>query len=150
MSPTLNHRDQVLAVRTRRPYHRGDVVVFRSPVGIPGEPVRVNIKRVIGLPQEEIVLEEGGVRINGTVLPESYLPGADTGSSPGSRMEQERETARIWMTDAGEYFVMGDQRGDSLDSRSFGPVGDSLMLGRVWLRYWPLGAWGMIQGGGQP
>ena len=103
------------------------------------------IKRIIGLPQEEIVFDEGAILINGTVLTETYLAGP-----AGTPIAvQVRETARGWITDAGEYFVMGDRRKDSLDSRRFGPVKESLILGRVWLRYWPLGAWGIITGGGQ-
>ncbi len=145
MSPALSHGNQVLAAHMRRQYQRGDVVAFQQPFEIPGASSKVWIKRIIGLPQEEIIFDEGSVRINGVVLPEAYL------AEPAreSNADQVRETARIWITDAGEYFVMGDKRDDSLDSRRFGPVEESLILGRVWLRYWPLGAWGTIPGGGQ-
>ncbi len=141
MLPALSHGNQVLAASIRGPYRRGDVVVFQQPF----QSRDVFIKRIIGLPQEEIFFAEGSVRINGAVLRESYL--AETSSE--SRVEQVRKTARLWMTEPGEYFVMGDQRGNSQDSRSFGPVKESLILGRVWLRYWPLGAWGIIPGGRQ-
>ena len=70
MLPALRHGDQVLAARIRRPYQRGDVVVFQQPF----QSHDVYIKRIIGLPQEEIFLDEGEVRINGGVLPEKYLP----------------------------------------------------------------------------
>ena len=145
MLPALSQGDQVLAARIRDTYQRGDVVVFQQPVQNPGVFVKVYIKRIIGLPQEEIFFDEGSVRINGTALPESYL--AET--TREFNEDRVRETARLWITGRGEYFVMGDQRRNSQDSRSFGPVKESLMLGRVWLRYWPLGAWGMIPGGGQ-
>jgi len=145
MLPALSHGDQVLAARVRGQFQRGDVVVLQQPFQIPGESGKVWIKRIIGLPQEEIVFDEGAILINGTVLTETYLAGP--AGTPIA--DQVRETARVWITDAGEYFVMGDRRKDSLDSRRFGPVKESLILGRVWLRYWPLGAWGIITGGGQ-
>ena len=155
MSPALNHGDQVLAARIRGPYRRGDVVVFQQPSQSSGVSIQVYIKRIIGLPQEEIFIDRGSdedpvrsIRINGTVLSEGYL--AEPTREPNR--DRVRETARIWITGPGEYFVMGDQRENSQDSRSFGPVKESLMLGRVWLRYWPLGAWGIINknpGGGQ-
>ena len=102
-------------------------------------------------------MDGGTVHINGGVLPEKYLPESCLTCGPlevpGDRAgDQVKKTAGLWITDPGEYFVMGDQRDNSQDSRSFGPVKESLMLGRVWLRYWPLGAWGMmdiIPGGGQ-
>ena len=149
MSPAFNHGDQVLAARIRGPYRRGDVVVFRQPFDSPGIPSKVYIKRIIGLPQEEIFLDEDAVRINGTLLPEGYLKGASRGTGAGPADVPVREKARIWITDPGEYFVMGDRRDNTQDSRSFGPVNESFMLGRVWLRYWPLGAWGKISRGGQ-
>ena len=55
----------------------------------------------------------------------------------------------FWITEPGEYFVMGDRRENSQDSRSFGPVTENRMLGRVWLRYWPLRAWNTISTSGQ-
>lgn len=153
MLPALNHGDQVLAARVQGPYQRGDVVVFQqphpSPDASPDASIEVFIKRIIGLPQEEIFLGEGAVRVNGGVLPEGYLIDASGGSPVDDVAGEARETARLWITGPGEYFVMGDQRENSQDSRSFGPVDERLMLGRVWLRYWPLGSWGMIAGGGK-
>ena len=142
MSPALRHGDQVLAESGRGPYRRGDVIVFKRPFQVPGAPAQVYIKRIIGLPQEEIFFDEGIVRINGSVLLEDYLPE----NAQESEANQVRETARIWITDPGEYFVLGDRRHDSQDSRYFGPVSESLFLGRVWLRYWPIPAWSIISG----
>ena len=102
MSPALRHGDQVLAVSGEGPYRRGEVVVFKQPFQVPGAPTQVYIKRIIGLPQEEIFFDEGIVRINGSVLLEDYLPE----NAQGLSVEQARETARIWITDPGEYFVM--------------------------------------------
>jgi signal peptidase I len=142
MSPALRHGDQVLAVRGGEPYRRGDVVVFKQPFQVPDAPTQVYIKRIIGLPQEEIFFDEGMVRINGSVLLEDYL----TDNTKESEGSQVRETARIWITDPGEYFVLGDRRDDSRDSRNFGPVSESLFMGRVWLRYWPIRDWSIISG----
>jgi len=145
MSPALRHGDQVLAVSGGGPYRRGEVVVFKQPFQVPGAPTQVYIKRIIGLPQEEIFFDQGMVRINGSVLLEDYLPE----NAQGLSVEQARETARIWITDPGEYFVLGDQREDSRDSRNFGPVSEILFLGRVWLRYWPIRSWSLNSGEGQ-
>ena len=92
-----------------------------------------------GLPQEEIFFNEGMVRINGSVLLEDYLPE----NAKDLNLDGARETPRIWITDPGEYFVMGDRRHDS---QYFGPVSECLFLGRVWLRYWPIHSWSIISG----
>ena len=145
MSPALKHGDQVLAARVKRQYRRGDVVVFQRQVRSRG----VDIKRIIGLPEEEIFLGDDGVLINGTVLLEQYLPGGSNLIHADREYHPPRETDRVWITELGEYFVMGDRRENSQDSRSFGPVTENSMLGRVWLRYWPLRAWNTISTSGQ-
>ena len=113
---------------------RGGIVAFRHPQ----KPQSVYIKRVVGLPNEHIALEDDRVLINGQPQPEPYLdPGSGTG----------RQYARQWFTDSGEYFLLGDNRGDSEDSRAFGPVECRLIIGRVWFRYWPPRVW--LWGGGK-
>lgn len=114
------------------PPERGDIVVFRYP----NDPKQFFIKRVIGLPGETVEVADGVVKIynnehpNGIVLNEdSYLDQDFTASN------------RTVTLKAHEYFVLGDNRIASMDSRYFGPVPDSLLIGRVWLRGWPFDRW---------
>jgi signal peptidase I len=86
-------------------------------------------KRVIGLPGETVQIEDNKVLINGQVLPETYL-------EPGVYTEPMGRTA--WTLAADQYFVMGDNRMDSGDSRQYGPMLAKDVVGKAWLRYWPL------------
>ena len=122
-------------------YARGDIVVLDPPlqsVGSNGEPF---IKRVIGLPGDHVELRDGKVYVNGTVLDEPYVfsdGGARqaTDPTPGGPSE--------WLVPAGELLVMGDHRRESADSRSFGPIEISHVIGRAWLRYWPIDTFGIL------
>ncbi len=116
---------------------RGDVVVFRYP----RDPQEYFIKRLIGLPGETVSFAEGAVFIAGAdgeakKLDESYLP-AGTETYPVS---EEKVTLG-----ANQYFFMGDNRNGSKDSRSFGPVEKSFIIGRVVLRGWPLDQAGLTK-----
>jgi signal peptidase I len=103
---------------------RGQVVVF-NPLDNQGDPL---IKRVIGLPGETIEIRDGTVLVNGTALDESYVNGVRTSCSTYcGPLTLEPDT----------YFVMGDNRWNSLDSRTFGPVPADHFIGRVVMRYWP-------------
>ena len=136
MLPSLVSGESVLAVQLRLPkgrLRRGDVVVLRNPV----ETGHTSIKRVIGLPGEDIRLEGGLVYINEAPLEETYL-----NRGPAAHQGDRRE----WWTGPEEYVVLGDNRNDSQDSRRFGPVDGQLILGRVWFRCWPLRAWGWFPG----
>jgi signal peptidase I len=105
---------------------RGQVVVFYRA---PARQDDALIKRVIGLPGETIAVADGQVLINGAPLDEPYIHGIST--SCGAVCEP-------YTLADDEYFVMGDNRTNSLDSRNFGPVHASEIVGRVMLRYWPL------------
>lgn len=134
MSPTLRDGQHVLARRVRSPgalLQRGDVVVLRQPA----DPRRIFIKRVMGLPGEHLRLGRDAVYVNGLPLAEPYLDGplCSVGRYAGQ-----------WIMDPEEYFVMGDNRSDSQDSRAFGPIHRQRILGRVWLRCWPPRAWGPV------
>ena len=105
---------------------RGQVVVFyRTPAR--GEDAL--IKRVVGLPGDEIEFTGGRVRINGASLDEPYIHGMQTGCSI--------HCGPITLG-VDQYFMLGDNRLNSLDSRSFGPIAADQIVGRVVLRYWPL------------
>ena len=117
-------------------YSRGDVVVLHPP----DEPEDSTpfIKRVIGVAGDHLELRDGTVWIDGTELNEPYL-------APGSITEPDFEGEDSWDIPAGEVFVMGDNRLDSRDSRVFGTVETSEIVGRAWLRFWPLDTLGILQ-----
>ncbi|MEX1157784.1 MAG: signal peptidase I [Thermomicrobiales bacterium] len=111
------------------PFHppkRGDIVVLHPPVDN-GKPY---IKRVIGLPGEQLSIHDGAVYIDGQRLEEEYLNGAATAWS-GSIGQEE-----ITIPD-GQVFVMGDNRNNSTDSRVFGPIDIDKIIGKAWISYWP-------------
>ncbi len=107
---------------------RGEVIIFRAPP----DPSEFYIKRIIGLPGETVQISNGQITIfnsqfpNGTVLKESYLPNDYTGSNLSVNLSPD------------EYFVLGDNRPMSSDSRVWGPLKANLIVGRAWLRLWPI------------
>lgn len=113
---------------------RGDVVVFASP---PDESEEF-IKRIVGLPGERISIRGGQIYINGQPLKESYLENIYTQAGPFLGEGQEI------IIPEGQYFVMGDNRSHSYDSRAWGPVDQSKITGRAWIIYWPPGKTGVI------
>ena len=136
MLPALAGGESVLAVRTRFSWNllrRGDIVVLQHPVWKD----HTYIKRIVGLPNEDILLEDGLIYLSGNLLQEAYLEGLVAG---GSDDRQE------WWLGPEEYLVLGDNRNDSQDSRAFGPIDQRLILGRIWLRCWPPRSWGRISG----
>ena len=104
------------------PPRRGEVVVFRSPLNTK----RDFVKRVIALPGEQIEIREGLVYIDGEPLEEVYLKDIDTILPRGRENLSDRE-----------YFVMGDNRPGSNDSRDWGPVPLENVVGKVWCVFWP-------------
>ena len=104
----------------------GQVVVFFKT---PARDQDALIKRVIGLPGDTVELRDGAVLINGVLLVEPYVNGAQTFCG---------NYCQPFTLGPDEYFLMGDNRVNSLDSRSFGPIPASQLVGRVVLRYWPL------------
>ncbi|MCS7092262.1 MAG: signal peptidase I [Patescibacteria group bacterium] len=123
-----------LTYRFKEP-QRGEVIVFKAP-GSNGEEF---IKRIIGLPGEEIGLKDGKYTINGKALNESYLP-SDLVTNGGNFLS-EGETALI---PENHYFVSGDNRPLSSDSRTWGFVEKGKITGRAWLIYWPPESFGII------
>jgi signal peptidase I len=144
MEPTLDIGDRVLVNKLSYVVHdvnRGDLVVFEAAEGQGdcGLPVseaeaaaseggiKDLIKRVIGLSGDTVEGRDGQVLINGRILEEGYLPdGVTTGDFEPVEVPE------------GCIFVMGDNRGDSRDSRSFGPIDEDHIVGRAFVRVWPL------------
>lgn len=120
---------------TRNP-DRGDVVVFMPPISTTDE----FIKRVVGLPGERIVIKSGRVYINDKLLPEPYI-NEGTVTSGGPFISGDTQ----YTVPQGQYFVMGDNRQNSSDSRYWGPITKKVMTGRAWVTYWPINISGVIQ-----
>jgi signal peptidase I len=115
---------------------RGDVVVFTPPVSETDE----YIKRVIGVPGDSVMISSGRVYINGKLLEEPYLESTVYTFDEGFLGEGVPFTVP-----EGKYFVMGDNREHSSDSRAFGPVAFNKISGRAWIIYWPLQQAGVVK-----
>ncbi|HVL04920.1 MAG TPA: signal peptidase I [Acidimicrobiales bacterium] len=135
MAPTLQVNDRVLVNKLSYDLHdvnRGDLVVFESPPN-EGSQTKDLIKRVIGLPGETVESRDGHILINGQVLEEPYL-GPDVITGPLEKVTVPPE--HLW--------VMGDNRPNSRDSRFFGAIPESLVIGRAFIRVWPVTAIGLL------
>lgn len=146
MEPTLQVGDRILVDKLAYHLHsvdRGDIVVFARPPkeNCPGPPVPDLVKRVIGLPGETISLSGSGhVLIDGRRLDESWLPASQQGTTFPGPSGTPYSLVRPYRVPSGNYFVMGDNRRDSCDSRYWGPVPENLIVGKVDVRIWPLSA----------
>jgi signal peptidase I len=118
-------------------YSRGDIVVFEPPAAwVEGGPRTPFIKRVIGLAGESIEIKDGAVYVDGTRLEEPYTYDLQPTTA--------NDEPAIWVVPEDELFVMGDHRAASADSRAFGPIERSTVIGRAWLRYWPISTLGVL------
>jgi signal peptidase I len=122
-------------------YHRGDIIVLNPPAGWSQDSnATPYIKRVIGVGGETVDIHGGHVYIDGNMLVEPYIyEGQSTDMPDGG--------TRTWKLAPDQLFVMGDHRQVSQDSRDFGPVKKSSVIGRAWLRYWPSSQFGLIPPG---
>lgn len=123
-------------------YSYGDIVVFHPPqTWNQGSDVPY-IKRVIGLPGDTIELQDGIVHVNGVAVVEPYIFTDESGTP--QRSYPAPGGATRFKVPAGELFLMGDHRENSADSRNFGPIKISDVIGRAWLRYWPFDKIGLL------
>lgn len=134
MMPSLDDQERIFVnkfVYRWEPIERGDIVVFRYP----RDPSTSYIKRVIGVAGDVIRIDAGQVYVNGQQLEEDYVPPiyADERSYP--------ET----VVPAHSYFMLGDHRSMSRDSRDFGPVKESLIYGKAVFGYWPMDKLGRLR-----
>ena len=122
-------------------YSRGDVIVFNPPASWTTDKTPF-IKRVIGLPGDVVeVRDDGLVYVNGTALEEPYTFKNDEGvNEPTVALDPRR-----WVIAADQLFVMGDHRQASADSRVFGPIETGDVIGRAFLRYWPISTITILQ-----
>lgn len=113
---------------------RGEVVVFHAPpsANCPQGTGCDFIKRIVGLPGETIEVKNNGIFVNGQRLDESYIP-SDFVTEAGNFTQN-----RVITLDANEYFVVGDNRTHSSDSRAWGPIPVTSIVGRAFFSYWPV------------
>ncbi|NTU46690.1 signal peptidase I [Candidatus Roizmanbacteria bacterium] len=138
MEPSFHSGDFIFTSKVTyklRTPHRGDVVVFQAPSNHDIE----YIKRIIGLPGDTIMVKEGTVYVNGSALKENYIAAATSVWEGGFLKEAQPITVP-----ADELFVMGDNRPHSSDSREFGPIPISTVIGQVFFRYYPANQMGTI------
>ncbi len=149
MLPTIVEHEYVLIDKISprfSDYRRGDIVVFTPPAGFEQGDIPF-IKRIIGLPGDTVQLLNGKVWVTPaggvpTALEEAYV--ARAGGRPVATTCKTPECTAEWVVPAGDYFVMGDNREASQDSRVFGPIGRETIIGRAWLRYFPLDRVGLV------
>jgi signal peptidase I len=122
------------------PYTRGDIIVFSPPGSesgwAPDPSGTPYIKRIIGVPGDTVSIHDGAVYVNGVKLTEPYTFEGQPTRPTGSKS--------TWTLKADEYFVMGDHRAVSQDSREFGAIAKESIIGRAWLRYWPMDSFGVL------
>lgn len=139
MWATLDDNDYLIANKIDYRLHapqRGDIIILRPPTNNSTD----FIKRIIALPGERLLIRDGVVYINGHKLDEPYLPEAwtqDNSPAPWSVGDGQ-------VVPPNEYFVMGDNRNRSQDSRFFGPISRDRIDGKAWFRIWPLNSFGNI------
>ena len=124
-------------------YKRGDIIVFNPPPTWQREDNTPFIKRIIGTPGDTVeVRDDGFVYVNGDRIDEPYIF-ADPPGHPD--LTEPQTDASTWVVGADELFVLGDHRSRSADSRAFGVITKADVIGRAWLRYWPLPSFGVLQ-----
>ena len=143
MEPTLQIGDRILVNKLSYHLHgvdRGDIVVFGRPAteNCGGPEVNDLVKRVIGLPGDVVSLAQGRVYIDGRRLDESWLPASEQGDTQPGPPGNAANLEHSFTVPANDYYVMGDNRADSCDSRYWGPISRSLIVGKVEMRVWPV------------
>ena len=140
MEPTFYGDDRLVVSRVHyllgEP-QRGDIIVFNSLVPSEAERGIMLIKRVIGVPGQTVELRHQNVYVDDSPLDERYI-------LEPCRISNSRCRDKIWELGEDEYFVMGDNRNNSKDSRVFGPVPIQNIVGQVVFRYFPLNSIGLI------
>ena len=138
LEPNFHNGEYILTdkiTKQFKPFERGNVVIFKSPAN----PEIDYIKRIIGLPGDRVKVENGGVYVNGELLNENYIDVETKILGKGFIGEGEEITVPN-----DEFFVMGDNRFHSSDSREFGTIKKSSIIGKAFVRYWPINKLGLL------
>ena len=143
MEPTLQVGDRIVVDKLSYHLHgvdRSNIIVFSTPSkeDCAGPPVSDLVKRVIGLPDETISLVGGRVYIDGKYLPEPWLPPSEQNTTRPGPSAAPYALNHPYRIPSGDVYVMGDNRMESCDSRYWGPVAESTIVGKVDFRIWPL------------
>ena len=131
MVPSLQNGEYLLINKIGLHFHqpqRGDVIVFQYPL----DPSKNFVKRVIGVAGDTVEVRNHQTIVDGKVLKEPYINGAQNGYFPPTVVPK------------GDYFVMGDNRNNSSDSRSWGMLPAHDIIGEAWIAYWPPHEWGLV------
>ena len=142
MVPTLNDNDYVLATKIDLRFttpSRGDIVILKDPF----DNSQDFVKRVVALPGERLKISNGTVFIDGRQLQEPYLPKNDPWVT-NATWPLDTSDPNGFLIPAGHYFVMGDNRNHSSDSRMFGPIAFNQIESRAWIRLLPLDKFGPV------
>jgi signal peptidase I len=138
MEPNFHNNEYILTDKISYRFSlpkRGDVIIFKAP----SNPDVDYIKRVIGTPGDRVKVEGGSVYVNDRKLEEPYLRDATT-LFPGSKLTEGMDIT----VDQNYYFVLGDNRPHSSDSREFGPISKTSIVGKAFFRYWPVSEFGIL------
>ncbi|HVV37675.1 MAG TPA: signal peptidase I [Acidimicrobiales bacterium] len=131
MERTLLVGDRVLVNKRNRSAHVGDIVVFKRPPGEEAAAIKDLIKRVIATEGQTVSARDGQLLVNGVAIKEPYLV-------PGTQTIMDGQVT----IPKGDVWVMGDNRSNSRDSRYFGPIKKSSIIGHAYFRVWPPSRWG--------
>ena len=134
MMPSLDDQERIFVnkfVYRLEPIERGDIVVFRYP----RDPSKSYIKRVVAVGGDQVRIENGQLYVNGVAIEEDYVPNAYTDTRSYHEIS----------VPVHSYFMLGDHRSMSNDSRDFGPVQDGYIYGKAVFGYWPMDKLGRLR-----
>lgn len=140
MYPNFKNQEYILTNIIALRFHKpklGEVIVFKAPP----DPEKDYIKRVIGVPNDRVLVKDGAVYLNGKKLDESAYLKPEIETNGGSFL---RESQEVTVAD-GNYFVLGDNRTNSSDSREWGFIPWKNIIGESFFAYWPLGSFGFVK-----
>ena len=132
MEPTLDDGQYLLINKVGLHFHqpqRGDIIVFEYPL----DTSKSFVKRVIGVPGDTVEVRDQTTIVDGKTLKEPYIRAPENGFYPRT------------VVPPGEYFVLGDNRNNSSDSRAWGMLPQKDVIGEAWVSYWPPSHWGMVK-----